>query len=73
MTEAFLQQQVREGEVRETYIACPWCAAPGPVAGDVHWQQGDTAELDCETCGKPYELTRVVSVDYVTRRPWGAE
>lgn len=54
----------------ESNARCPHCGETDDFAGD-HPSglqcDGDTTEIDCGSCGEPYQVTMCVSVDYATK------
>jgi uncharacterized Zn-finger protein len=54
-------------DINHTYtveITCPWC-------GEVHrdsWERDDEGEDDCQECGKTFEWTRNITVEYSTSK-----
>lgn len=53
----------------EVVARCPHCGETDDFAGDHPsglQRDGDSTELDCGSCGEPYEVTMSVSVDYAT-------
>jgi hypothetical protein len=54
----------------EDVARCPHCGEPDDFAGDHPsglQHDGDSTEMDCGSCGEPYEVTMSVSVDYATK------
>lgn len=47
-------------------ITCPWCGYEDPDS----WELEDEydGEYECERCGKPFMLEKVVEVTYTSRR-----
>jgi hypothetical protein len=49
-------------------IDCPWCGSTHSDLWDHEWGSRESIELECDNCGKPYELNRAVSVSYTATR-----
>lgn len=53
----------------EDAARCPHCGETDDFAGDHPsglQRDGDSTDVDCGSCGEPYEVTMSVSVDYAT-------
>lgn len=47
-------------------ITCPWCGYEDPYSWAV--EDGCDEEYECEKCGKPFVLEKLVEVTYTSRR-----
>ena len=54
-------------------VVCPWCNHEHRDSWDYDWTANETAEIDCEECGKTFEARRSFDVTYYSsRKPAGS-
>jgi len=49
-------------------IPCPWCGASHGDLFEHRLGDGDTVTVDCDGCGKQFELSCAITVDYHASR-----
>lgn len=47
---------------------CPHCEEKYEHDWELDLSDGDTEEIECANCGKPYRVTRHISIDYSTEK-----
>lgn len=53
-------------------LRCPHCREENAQfygAEDLPWEEGETADLNCHHCGKPFQIKAVVSIEHWAAKP----